>query len=97
MKLWILRLACCVVILFYPPETGYLCIPLMVQGETSGVLCLLGGEQKDGHFVDQQLAVAMGEGIKLALSNIESAGGTTREQAIHDPLTGSIQPALHGR
>ena len=71
----------------YPPETGYLCVPLMVQGETLGVLCLLGGERKDGHFVDQQLTVAMGEGIKLALSNIELRE-ELREQAIHDPLTG---------
>ena len=71
----------------HPPETGYMCIPLMVQGETLGVLCLLGGEQKDGHFVDQQLAVAIGEGIKLALSNIELRV-ELREQAIHDPLTG---------
>jgi diguanylate cyclase (GGDEF)-like protein len=71
----------------HPPEAGYLCVPLMVQGETLGVLCLLGGEQKGGHFVDQQLAVAMGEGIKLALSNIELRE-ELREQAIHDPLTG---------
>jgi diguanylate cyclase (GGDEF)-like protein/PAS domain S-box-containing protein len=69
------------------PETGYLCAPLMVQGETIGVFCLLGGDQKDGHFVHQQLAVAMGEGIKLALSNIDMRE-ELREQAIHDPLTG---------
>ena len=87
MKSWILRLACCAVILFTHNETGYLCVPLMVQGETLGVLCLLGGEQKDGHFVDQQLAVAIGEGIKLALFNIELRE-ELREQAIHDPLTG---------
>ena len=71
----------------HPPETGYLCAPLMVQGETLGVLCLLGGERKGGHFVDQQLAVAMGEGIKLALSNIELRE-KLRKQAMHDPLTG---------
>jgi PAS domain S-box-containing protein len=55
----------------YQPETGYMCIPLMVQGETLGVLFLLGREQKGEHFVDQQLGVALGEGIKLALSNID--------------------------
>jgi diguanylate cyclase (GGDEF)-like protein/PAS domain S-box-containing protein len=71
----------------YPPDRGYLCVPLMVQGETLGVLCLLGGERTDGLFVDQQLAVAMGEGIKLALSNIELRE-ELREQAIHDKLTG---------
>ncbi len=71
----------------HPPETGYVCVPLMVQGETLGVLCLLGGERKGEHFVDQQLVVAMGEGIKLALSNIDLRE-ELREQAIHDPLTG---------
>jgi diguanylate cyclase (GGDEF)-like protein/PAS domain S-box-containing protein len=71
----------------HPPETGYLCVPLMVQGETLGVLCLLGGERKGEHFVAQQLAVAMGEGIKLALSNIELRE-ELREEALHDPLTG---------
>lgn len=71
----------------YPPETCYICVPLMVQGETLGSLCLLGGELKGGHFVDRQLAVAMGEGIKLALSNIELRE-VLREQAILDPLTG---------
>ena len=72
---------------FHPPETGYLCAPLMVQGEALGVLSLLGGEQKGGHFVHQQLAVAMGEGIKLALSNIDMRE-ELREQALRDPLTG---------
>jgi diguanylate cyclase (GGDEF)-like protein/PAS domain S-box-containing protein len=71
----------------HPPETGYLCLPLMVHGETLGSLCLLGGEMNGTHFADQQLAVAMGEGIKLALSNIELRE-ELREQAIHDPLTG---------
>jgi diguanylate cyclase (GGDEF)-like protein len=71
----------------HPPETGYMCIPLMVQGETLGLLCLQGGERKDGHFTNQQLAVAIGEGIKLALFNIELRV-ELREQAIHDPLTG---------
>jgi diguanylate cyclase (GGDEF)-like protein/PAS domain S-box-containing protein len=71
----------------HPPETGYLCVPLMVQGETLGVLCLMGGEWKGEYFIDQQLAVGIGEGIKLALSNIELRE-KLREQAIHDPLTG---------
>lgn len=71
----------------HPPETGYMCAPLMVQGKTLGSLCLLGGELKGGHFVDSQLVVALGEGIKLALSNIELRE-ELREQAMHDPLTG---------
>jgi len=71
----------------HPPENSYMCVPLMVQGETLGVLCLLGGERKGEHLIDQQLAVGMGEGIKLALSNIELRENL-REQTIHDPLTG---------
>ena len=73
--------------LVYPLETGYSCVPLMVQGNTLGVLCLLGGKIKDGHFVDKLLIEAMGEGIKLALSNIELREELL-EQAIRDPLTG---------
>ena len=71
----------------YPLETGYMCVPLMVQGETLGSLCLLGGELKEGHFVDKQLIMAMGESIKLTLSNIKLRE-ELREQAINDPLTG---------
>jgi diguanylate cyclase (GGDEF)-like protein/PAS domain S-box-containing protein len=69
------------------PETGYLCVPLMVQGETLGVLCLLGVERKGEHILNQQLAVTVGEAIKLALSNIKLRE-KLREQATHDPLTG---------
>jgi len=47
----------------------------------------MGGELKDGHFVDRPLVVAMGEGIKLALSNI-GLREELREQAVHDTLTG---------
>jgi diguanylate cyclase (GGDEF)-like protein/PAS domain S-box-containing protein len=71
----------------HPPESGYLCVPLLVQGEILGILCFLGGDRKDGHFADQQLAVAFSEGIKLALFNIELRE-ELREQAVRDPLTG---------
>ncbi len=71
----------------HQPGTSYLCVPLMVQGETLGVMCLIGEELKGEHLVNQQLAVAIGEAIKLALSNIKLRE-ELREQAIHDPLTG---------
>ena len=71
----------------HPPESGYLCVPLLVQGNTLGILCFLGVDRKDGHFADKQLAVAIGEGIKLALFNIELREELP-EQAIHDTLTG---------
>lgn len=73
----------------HPPSTGYLCVPLTVQGETLGVLCLVGvagssGEPSTRH---SQLAVTVGESIKLSLSNLKLRE-ELREQATHDPLTG---------
>jgi diguanylate cyclase (GGDEF)-like protein/PAS domain S-box-containing protein len=72
-----------------PPTTGYLCLPLVVQGETLGLLYL---ESPSGinpaHVLGwNQLAVTIGEGIKLSLSNLKLRE-LMREQATHDPLTG---------
>ena len=70
------------------PETGYLCVPLMVQGGTIGLLCLTGApEQVIGSITRQQLAVAVGDTIKLSFYNLKLRE-ELREQAIHDPLTG---------
>lgn len=73
------------------PETGYLCMPLTVRGGTPGILCVLGTDARSGeHQVGQQrLAVAVGEAIKLALSNL-NLQNKLREQAIRDPLTGLL-------
>ncbi len=88
------------------PQTGYWCVPLMVQGQTLGVFCVVcavgrtGGRQAS----DQQLAVNVGETIKLSLSNLKLRE-ELREQAIRDPLTGlfnrrylddSLARALYG-
>ena len=74
-----------------PPERGYLCLPLTVQGETLGIFYLdaaLPG--KDDHPVNQrQLAVMTGETIKLSLANLKLQK-TLHEQATRDPLTGSF-------
>jgi diguanylate cyclase (GGDEF)-like protein/PAS domain S-box-containing protein len=71
-----------------PPESGYLCVPLLVQGDTLGVLCLLDLPQGDVIPATlQQLAVTVGEAIKLSLSNLKLRE-KLREQAVHDPLTG---------
>jgi len=72
-----------------PPTSGYLCVPLTVQGDTLGMLCLidLTPGQGDGKSNHLQAAVAVGEMIKLVLSNLrlrEKLG----EEANHDPLTG---------
>jgi PAS domain S-box-containing protein len=72
----------------HPPQAGYLCLPLMVQGETLGVLTLLGGSTRQGeHKLSlQQLAATVGETIKLSLSNLKLRE-ELRQQAVHDPLT----------
>lgn len=73
----------------HPPRTGYVCLPLMVQGEMLGVLTLLGGSPRAGeHTLGlQQLAVTVGETIKLSLSNLKLRE-ELRQQAVRDPLTG---------
>jgi len=73
----------------HPPQVGYLCLPLMVQGETLGVLSLIDSvTRKDVHQDSlQQLAMTVGESIKLCLSNLKLRD-ELRHQAIHDPLTG---------
>ncbi|MBM2850231.1 MAG: hypothetical protein HW418_3173, partial [Anaerolineales bacterium] len=75
---------------FYPSTAdGYVCLPLMVQGETLGVLCLIGAAARNGErqVSQPQLAVTVGEAIKLSLSNLKLRE-ELREQATHDPLTG---------
>ena len=71
------------------PGTGYMCVPLTVQGETLGVLCLIGAGARRGEqqISQQQLAVTVTEAIKLSLSNLKLRE-KLREQAIRDPLTG---------
>ena len=73
----------------HPPQGGYFCLPLTVQGETLGVLSLVDnavliGEHPPGL---KQLAVTVSETIKLSLSNLKLRD-ELRHQAIHDPLTG---------
>jgi diguanylate cyclase (GGDEF)-like protein/PAS domain S-box-containing protein len=72
-----------------PPKTGYLCVPMTVQGDTLGILCLIGDDPKKGEIELSQahVALAVGETIKLVLSNLKLRE-RLREQANHDPLTG---------
>jgi diguanylate cyclase (GGDEF)-like protein/PAS domain S-box-containing protein len=72
-----------------PPTTGYLCLPLVVRGETLGLFYI---DIPVGMNVEQlvswkQLVVTVGEGIKLSLSNLKLRG-IMRELANRDPLTG---------
>jgi len=72
----------------HQPQTGYLCVPLIVQSGTTGLLCLTGAAERVlGSVTRQQLAVEVGETIKLSLSNLKLRE-KLREEAIHDPLTG---------
>ncbi len=71
------------------PQTGYLCLPLTVLGETLGVLCLIDGvaQKSKNHLIQRQLAVTLSETIKFSLANLKLRD-ELRRQAIHDPLTG---------
>ena len=70
-------------------ETGYLCVPLVVQGETLGMLSLTGLSWGRGEAPNSQksLAITVGEDIKLSLFNLRLRE-KLREQATRDPLTG---------
>jgi diguanylate cyclase (GGDEF)-like protein/PAS domain S-box-containing protein len=72
-----------------PPKIGYLCFPMVVQGETLG---LFYQETPSGLLPDQALnwkqkTMAVAEGIKISLSNLRLRE-LMRQQANHDPLTG---------
>jgi diguanylate cyclase (GGDEF)-like protein/PAS domain S-box-containing protein len=72
-----------------PPQTGYLCLPLVVQGETLGLfyLNMPAGMHSEQAMSWRQLIMTVGEGIKLSLSNLKLRE-IMREQATRDPLTG---------
>jgi diguanylate cyclase (GGDEF)-like protein len=74
------------------PAHGYLCVPMIAQGETLGVFHIeLGpppaGQDNPTHGLKEQLALAVGEDMALALANLKLRE-TLRSQAIRDPLTG---------
>ena len=71
------------------PPAGYLCLPLVVRGETLGLLCLIHAiPGNNGPLANQrQLAVMVGETVKLSLSNLRLRE-KLREQATRDLLTG---------
>ncbi len=71
---------------------GYLCVPLIAQGETLGVLHLESGPAAAGQEAGvavpkEQLALTVAEDMALALANLRLQE-TLRSQAIRDPLTG---------
>ena len=74
-----------------PPQypDNYLCLPLLAQGETLGMLQVMDLADLTGERVEllQTLAVTVGDHISLALANIRLRE-TLRHQVVHDVLTG---------
>ena len=73
--------------------TGYLCVPLVAQGASLGILhirflsCATQGREAEELEAKQRLAVAIAENLALALANLKLRE-TLQNQAIRDPLTG---------
>lgn len=74
-----------------PPPERYLCVPLIAQGDTVGLIHIRdddSGERDTQTMQDySKLASALAEHIAPALSNL-SLRDKLRSQAIRDPLTG---------
>ncbi|RAK56045.1 hypothetical protein DJ017_16780 [Phenylobacterium soli] len=70
-----------------PPEGGYLCLPLNVQGETIGLLHLSVPPDREIDEDTHRLMATFGDVIKLSLSNLKLRESLS-EQALRDPLTG---------
>jgi diguanylate cyclase (GGDEF)-like protein len=70
-----------------PPPKGYLCVPMMAQGEAVGILHLIQPADTRMPEAKQRLAVAMAEHVAMALSNLR-LNETLRNQSIRDQLTG---------
>jgi diguanylate cyclase (GGDEF)-like protein/PAS domain S-box-containing protein len=72
-----------------PSSTGYLCVPMMAQGEALGILYVqqTSATKEDHIEAVGQLASTVAEGIALALANMKLQE-TLRNHAIRDPLTG---------
>lgn len=65
----------------------YMCVPMMAQGDTIGVLHLQTPLESEQLSAKQPLAEAISEQIALALANL-SLQETLKRQSIRDPLTG---------
>ncbi len=78
------------------PTSGYLCVPMIAQGEIIGLFHLRCGPsdieespetRRKIMYLKQRLAVAITDHIGLALANLNMRE-TLRVQSIRDPLTG---------
>ena len=86
-----------------PPPTESLCVPMIAQGETLGLLYFNASEPGQFSASKRQLAVTVAEHIALALANLKLRE-SLRQQSIRDPLTGlfnrryleeSLEQAIH--
>ncbi len=70
-----------------PHPSSYMCMPLMAQGETLGILHLRSNSPSVLLESKMQLAMSVAEHMALALANLKLRE-SLRSQAIRDPLTG---------
>jgi diguanylate cyclase (GGDEF)-like protein/PAS domain S-box-containing protein len=79
-----------------PVPASYLCVPLVAQGDTLGMLHIQYGQGKNNKGThdfetlqesEQRLAVAVGGRVALSLASL-LLRETLRDQSIRDPLTG---------
>lgn len=73
----------------HPPAHGYLCLPLVVRGETLGLLTIEYPPDAAPEEIEdlREQVRTVGETIKLSLSNLRLRVAL-QEQATHDTLTG---------
>ena len=74
------------------PAHGYVCVPMMAQGEAFGLLHVLLGPDQDyagPNVLDskRRLALTVSEQLSLALANL-TLRESLRHQSVSDPLTG---------
>jgi diguanylate cyclase (GGDEF)-like protein len=70
-----------------PPPTGYMCVPMMSQGEVFGVFHIRSTVNFPVASLNEGLAAGAAEQIALALTNLKLRE-SLRNQSIRDPLTG---------
>lgn len=66
---------------------GTVCIPLMAQGETLGVIHLCKSAHKPLSSQSLSMAQSIGKEVAIAISNLKLRQ-SLEQQALHDPLTG---------
>ena len=68
-------------------DTWTVCVPLMAQGTSLGLLHVAAPDTSEGHDGDVALLEAVGEQLSLAMVNLQLRE-TLRVQSLRDPLTG---------